>query len=167
MESIPVVFANRTPTSHQPSPMSMRMVLTTCIVGTRRRVQTSHEAAATQGGEPPGTAHEVHGERRRQGVAPPPPYQQHDNGGYLLFTHQAPPYEHQFSSDQPFAFAFGNGGCRSRLASRTAPATRRRCSSWAAVHPLALCIGISVIVLLAAPLQGRGLIPNSRAPPVR
>jgi hypothetical protein len=51
----------------------MTMVLTPCIVGSRRRVQTSHEAVATQGGEPPGTAHEVHGERRRhQGVAPPP-----------------------------------------------------------------------------------------------
>jgi hypothetical protein len=40
-----------------------------------------------------------------------------------LFTHQAASYEHhQFSSYQPFAFASGNDGCRSRLAPRTAPA---------------------------------------------
>jgi hypothetical protein len=52
-------------------------------------VQTSHEAAATQGGEPSGTAHEVHGERRRrrrQGLAPPPARQHrvlvvHASGG--------------------------------------------------------------------------------------
>jgi hypothetical protein len=37
-------------------------------------------------------------------------HHQHDNGGYSLFAHQAPPYGHQFTSDQPFAFASGNGG---------------------------------------------------------
>jgi hypothetical protein len=37
-------------------------------------------------------------------------HQQHDNGGYSLFAHQAAPYGHQFTSDQPFAFASGNGG---------------------------------------------------------
>jgi hypothetical protein len=54
--------------------------------GSRRRVQASHEAAATQGGEPPGTAHEVHGER--QGLAPSPARQRrvlvvHASGGVV------------------------------------------------------------------------------------